>query len=924
MRRPDFRNLAFAAALALGAFFLADAAVGLWAELAWFRSLGYAQRFWTLAAYRVGTWAVCLVAAAAGFYALLRYAIRSGGLLQIRRRLGDLEIAEAIPEKWVLRGVVVVAVTLSFLTVAPVADALAEQLVVALHSAPWQAPDPVLEEDPRFYVFLLPVLRSTWSLLFSWLLWAALGVTGVLFVTGRIGVEEGAVRVDEAGRRLLLGLGVAFLALLGTHFYLSVFEQVSGGPVGYADVYGELPVRRLLAILAAVAAVAVAVSARTDRWRFTVTTLVLFGAAWLLGLGFYPQLLQRFKVEPNELALERPYIEAKIGATRRAYGLDGIREVGIEVRETDPPPLDTVRRFTSGLPLWDERPLEATYNQLQGLLAYHRFPDVDNDRYGTGEQMEQVAIGVREFAPELLDPSARTWQNLHLRYTHGTGIVAIPVDRVGQGGAPEYFIRDIPPAVAADAPPELDPQEPRVFFGELTTQYAIVDRDTLPAGDSTTAVSLEGAVSRAAFAWALGSKNILLRDPGAGAPRLLWKRDVLDRVRTLVPFFQVDPNPYPVVHRGRLKWIVELYSVSSRYPLSEPTAHGGRRVNYLSGAAKAVVDGASGRTRIYAVRPDDPILQAWRRVFPGLFTSLEEMPGDLQEHLRYPKSLLATQADLLTAYHMLEPEVFYHRQELWSIGQEVYESRAATVEPYYLVMPFPGTEGAGRDEFLLTLPFTPRDRDNLTAFLIARNDPEHFGELWLFRQANTQQVFGPRQIEVQIDQDPEISQQLSLWRQRGSRAVRGHLLLVPMGGFVLYVEPLFLVAEDETGAAPGLMRVIAAAGDRVAMAETLDGALRKLLAGMREDVEAPSPAEVAAGAAEPAPEAAGGPGPDVLARIRDLLGQADRALRDGDLARFGRLWRQIQQAADTAGSPGGGATGELPSDTTGQGGAVRP
>ncbi len=918
MRRPDLRILILAAAVLAGLFLLGDAGIGLWAELSWFRSLDYADRFWTLAIYRVAAWAGCFLVAAGGFYALLRYATRSGGTIQIRRRLGDLEIAEAIPARWVRRGTLVLAATLGLLTAGPVADGLAEGILAAVHSEAWGGADPILERDPRFYVFYLPLLRTAWSFLLSWLLWAALAVVGVLFVTGRVVVEESSISVDDAGRRVLTWCGVLFLLLLASHFYLSVFEQVSGGPVGYADVYGDLPIRRLLAILGAAGAVALAVSGRTGRWRLTGGVLVAFAGVWILGLGFYPQLLQRFKVEPNELALERPYIEAKIDATRSAYGLDRIRETGVDVRETDPPSLETVERYTSGLPLWDERPLEATFNQLQGLLAYHRFPDVDNERYRRDGEMEQVAVGVREFAPELLDPSARTWQNLHLRYTHGTGIVSIPVDRVGEGGGPEYFVRDIPPQLSADAPPGLELTDPRVFFGELTTQYAIVDRDTLPAGDSTTAVPLQGLMSRAAFAWALGSKNILLRNVGTGSPRLLWKRDVVNRVRTLAPFFQVDPDPYPVVHQGRVKWVVELYAISNRYPLSEPTSHRGRRLNYLSGVAKAVVDGGSGRTRIYVVQPDDPVLATWRRAFPGLFAPLDEMPAGLQEHLRYPRSLLSTQADLLTAYHMRDAEVFYYRQELWSVGREVYDSRPVTVEPYYLVMPFPGDEESEEEEFLLTVPFTPRDRDNLSAYLIARSDPGHFGELWLFEQANTEQVFGPRQIEVQIDQDSEISQQLSLWRQQGSRAVRGHLLLVPIEGFLLYVEPLFLVAEDEAGAAPGLRRVIAAAGDRVAMAPTLEGALRALLSGMREDVEEPATGEAGAVAGE-GPSADRSPAEaEALDRIRELLEEADRALRDGDLSRFGELWRQIRETATEADAgPGpseepedGGGTGE--------------
>lgn len=942
-KRPDVRTLVAWAAGALALFLALDAGVGLYADLAWFRSLGQEDRFWTLATAQVIAWAACFVLSAGGAYLLLAWLVGSGGAIRIRRRLGDLEIAEALPERWVRWTALGVAGLVGLLVTAPVSGTLGQQALVALEAAPWGETEPILERDPRFYVFYLPLVRSVWSLFLSWLVWASLASGAFLFLTGRVRAEENSVTVDPLARRCLIYLGVGLLVLLAAHFWISVSEQVSGGPVGYADVHGELPVRRLLAILALASAAGLAVSERTERWRFTISVAVAFGAAWLVGLGFYPEALQRFKVEPNELSVERPYIQAKIQATRRAFGLERIRTTGMDVRETSPPDLDVLRRWTSGLPLWDERPLESTFNQLQGLLAYHRFPDVDNDRYGSRERREQVAIGVREFAPTLLDPSARTWQNLHLRYTHGTGIVSIPVDRVTAGGAPAYFVRDLPPVASDDAPPALRMREPRVFFGELTTQYVMAERDSLPAGDTTTAVSLEGLPRRLAFSWALGSKNILLRQPEGGHARLLWRRDVISRVRSLVPFLFVDPNPYPVVDEGRVKWMVELYAASARYPLSEPTPHRGRRVNYLSGAAKAVVDGVSGQVKIYTVQPDDPILSAWRDVFPGLFHPLSEMPTTLRQHVRYPQALLQTQAEQLTAYHMTEPEVFYHRQELWSVGQEVYESRATRVQPYYLLMPFPGEtggdgesgaggesggdEGAGGvvaaddrehpDEFLLVLPFTPRDRDNLTAFIMARNDAAHYGELWLFQQASTEQVFGPRQIEVQIDQDPEISQQLSLWRQLGSRAVRGHLLLVPVQGFLLYVEPLFLVAEDESGAAPGLKRVIAAAGDNVAMSETLDGALRSLMADMG-GVEPPVPTDTAA-AGEARTVLGRAPGVSrSLQRIRDLVGRAESALQAGDLARFGEIWRELRREAaedtgaavppDTVPGAGGGGT----------------
>jgi len=904
-------------AVLLGVFLFGDTGVSLFSELEWFRSLGHEDRFWTLAMAQVATWTGTFLAATGGLYWLLSSELRRSGPLHVKRRLGDLEIAEALPEnwvKWTLRGA---SVVVGLLVAAPVADTLGRQILAAIHSAPWGESDAILGRDPRFYVFYLPVARGVWSLALSWLVWASLSVGAFFLLSGQVRSDGEKVRMDESARRTLIYLGVGLLVLLSAHFWLSVFEQVSGGPIRYADVHGELPVRRLLGVLALLAAAATVYGERTGRWRVTLSTVGVFVAAWPLGLGVYPDLIQRFRVEPNEYQLEREFIRADIEATRRAFDLEDIRTQEYPVRETDPPPLSTVQRWTSGLPLWDERPLQATFNQLQGLRAYHGFPDVDNDRYGPASNRKQVAIAVREFSPQLLDESARTWQNLHLRYTHGTGVVASPVDSIVTGGSPAYYLRDLPPVLTQPAPRGLRIDEPRFYFGELTTQYVLENPDSIPGGESTTGVTLNGLVEKAVFAWALGSKNILLRQEPGGS-LLMWRRDVVSRVQALVPFLFVDPNPYPVVVDGHIKWIVDAYTSTNRYPLSQPTGYRGRRVNYLRNSVKAVVDGVTGEVSLYAVQPEDPILATYRDVFPELFEPLEAMSSVMRDHLRYPRSLIETQAELLNAYHMTDPEAFYRRQDLWSVGQEMFRNDTRAVEPYYLLMPFPGDEGAARDEFLLTVPFTPRDRDNLSSFLMARNDGEHYGELWIFEVETTEQVFGPRQVEVQIDQDPRISEQLSLWRQLGSQAVRGHLLLVPIRGFLLYVEPLFLEAEDEEGAAPGLKRVIAAAGDQVTMATTLDAALRRLLANLGADVEAPDEPAVMADTAVPAarPDTAAptptparpavSPGTGAaLERIRRLTRQAESALQAGDLSRFADLWQQIRDAAaatDTASS----------------------
>ncbi|MFQ5746490.1 MAG: UPF0182 family protein [Gemmatimonadota bacterium] len=874
-------------------------AVDVYAEAAWFGALGYTRRFWTLALARGAAWVGVAGVSALVLYFVLWDVLRRSGPMQVRRRFGDLEIAEAIPGRWARIAVLSVSILAALLVAAPTAAALGERLLFAFRARPWGEADAILGRDARFYIFVVPALRVAWSITLSLVLWATIAVTSILVLSGRIAAEPNAIRVDALARTWLSRLGVAVLLVVAGHFALSAFEIVGAGPITYSDVYGSIPARRLLAILALLGAAAVGVAGRTGRWRLALVSVGIVAVVWPLGTAIYPGLIHRFRVEPNELALERPFIQANVNATRSAFGLDGIEEKEYATEET-PPSAEKLRRWTAGLPLWDERPLRATYNQLQGLLAYHEFPDVDNDRYGAVGAQEQVAIAVREFSPARLAASARTWLNLHLRYTHGQGVVLSPVDRVRSGGEPEYYVRDLPPVPAPGAPAGLDLSESRVFFGELSSAYALVVPDSLAEGLRPAGVDLGGLTRRLAFAWALRSKNILLRG-GSSASLLLWRRQVVSRVRAIVPFLLVDPDPAPVIDEGRVKWIVDVYAAARRYPLSEPALVRGQRVNYLRDGAKAIVDGVTGRVTLYLIDADDPLLATYDRSFPGLFRRMSDMSPSLRSHIRYPRALLRAQAEVLEAYHLKEPEEFYNKQDLWSLAKEVYQDRPVPVEPYYLLMPFPG-EAGGSSEFLLTLPFTPRNRDNLAAFLIARNDGDAYGELSLYRIAAVRQVFGPRQVEVQIDQDPAISQQLSLWRQLGSRATRGHLLLVPVEGFLLYVEPLFLEAEDREGAAPGLKRVIASAGDRVAMSETLEGALGSLL---EERVQTPAMPGQAA------------PGPGQTEDLGSLVRNADAALRKGDLRAFAEMWERIRRAVGD--SEDGGREGARP-PANGEGG----
>ncbi len=885
MSRRTRRAIIAGGLVALAVVVAGQRLTGLYADYHWFASLGFESRFWKLELIHLVAWVLVVPATAAVLFLTLWSVARRAGPIRVRRQLGDLQISEALPRNRVRNWLLIGSFAIALLVAAPIADSLGESVAFALAAVPWGAGDAVLNRDPRTYVFILPALRGVWSLLLTVTVWAGICVSAFLILTGQLQAERGKVSVEAFARRILVYIGAVFLVLIAAHFALAALEAVGGRTVDYALVRAGIPARRLMAILSLFAAAALLVSEFRRNWNLALSGLVVLAVVLPLSMLVYPEIIQRLRVEPNELEVERPYIIANVTATRHAYGLDRVDVQSYAVDMTPPEP-EKLRSWTSGLPLWDERPLRATLNQLQGLEAFHEFPDVEYDRYGAPGEEEQVAVAVREFAPSRLDASARTWQNLHLRYTHGRGLVVSPVDRVASGGEPEYFISGLPPVVAPDAPLGMSVTQPRVYFGELTSEYVIVTTDSLPEGVEPTGVWLSSLGRRFAFAWALRSKNILLRRPAGERGLLMWRRQIVPRVQAIVPFLSVDPDPYPILDDGQVKWIVELYAATALYPLSEPLAFGRRRLNYIRNVGKAVVDGVTGDVTLFALEPEDPLLATFTGLFPDLFVPVEEMPPSIRRHLRYPQTLLRAQAAMLEAYHLIEPDEFYRKQGLWSVAKEVYRDRPVDVQPYYLLMPMPGTESSP-PEFLLTIPFTPASRDNLAAFLVARNDGDVYGQLSLFEVASSGQVFGPRQIEVQIDQDPNISQELSLWRQLGSSATRGHLLLVPIEGFMLYVEPLFLEAEDREGAAPGLKRVIAASGDQVSMSETLDGALNGLFSG-RAISAAPS--------AEATDQPSAGEQPTELTRLKALLREADRAMRDGDMVRFGEIWEELRTA----------------------------
>ena len=868
------------------------AVAGVLTELLWYGSIDMEQVFWTQWRAAVLVRGAAAIVIAALVFVNLWFVTGSLGAIRVRRRYANIEIAERLPQVWVVAAVSLVSLFSAWWLSTAVADPL--PVLAALRPVPWGIADPVFGFDASFYVFQLPLLNRLQTLAALLVFWIALLAVAAYIATGAVKVTENKPTVSRLARRHLGILLASFLFLYAVSVWLGRYDLVVagngfGGAIGYTDVTARLPAKLIIALLALLAAAAVGHAAWVGRFRFAIAAGIMLFLGIVGGEIIYPSSVQRFVVEPNQFPRERPFIEHNLEFTRRAYGLDGIERVLLPYQSQPDVREEELLDRLAGVPLWDPRPLLTTYRQQQGLFRYYTFNSVHHDRYATADGAEPLAISVRELETNELEEAAQTWQNLHLNYVAGQGAVVSPVSRMMPDGTTPYYVWDLdPPKLAPEAPEALTLDRPEVYFGERTREYIIIDEAADPAG-----ISLEGTARKLLFAWALQSKNILLVDTPYEESEIVFRRRVPDRVQAVAPFLRISPDrsSYPVIADGRLVWVVDAFTTSASFPLAPLVGFENRGVRYVRNSVKATVDALTGEVELYEVDPDDPILATYSRIFPGLVRPLEEMPDGLQEHLRYPVTLMNLQAQVLGAYHLIDPAAFYAQQDVWSLAAEQYQGARIPMEPKYSMYPLPGSESS---EFLLTVPFVARGRQNMTALFATRNDPPYYGEQVLYLLPRDELVPGPEQIEAMIDQDPDISQQLALWRRGGSDVIRGHLMIVPIGGSLVYVEPLFLEAEQ--AAIPQLERVLVARSGEVVMQPTFELAVAALLGtdGTR--------GVLASGeAADPESGAAPGTGVDVgaIARARRLLVEAESLLRAGDWAGFGRSWDSLRDALDS-------------------------
>jgi hypothetical protein len=865
-------------------------AVEFYTDILWYQGVGYLSTFWKQFTLGLTVRTVAALVAAGLVFVNLWWVARHLGPVRVRRRYGNIEIAEQVPRTYVLGIVVLVAVLGGWWLAELQFDDRAVLAVAAwLDQAPWGVSDPLFGHDVAFYVFSLPVATRVLEFVILIALWsvALVGIGHTL--VGGIEWEENRLSMTDAARFHIGGLVAAMVVLLGVRFWLGRYLLVVdghgvAGALGYTDVQARLPMAWVLALLTVVAAAALLYGV----WRRALMPPVLalgglLVAGLLLGQA-YPALMQKFQVEPNELSREAPYIGWNLEFTRRAYALDTMKRRSFPYREGARPELATLTHRLAQLPLWDTEPLERAFNEIQTLYPYYWFPDVDYGRYGPPGQEQQVALGVREFQATGLEEGSRTWQSLRLNpsYIRGMGVVAAPTHPGEQADrTPELWIRNVNPVVTdTGAWPAGPLSQPSIFFGETMGEYAVIvpGRDDAFTGEAGEAfpqgVTLSSFFRVLAFAWRFGDETLLFSGEVTRESRMVFRRAVGERLAALAPFLVWDDDPVPAVVQGRVVWLVDGYTVSESYPLSRAVPLGGSEVRYLRAAVKATVDAITGDVRLYAAG-DDPVLATYSRVFPDLFRPLADMPAGLRRHLIYPELALQVQVEILKEYHLQRAEPFYAGQDVWQRPQESAPNGGMReAGPVYGLLPLPGD---GRIEFLGAMPFIARARQNMTALLVVGNDGGRYGELTLYEFPRDQQIPGPGQVQAVIEQDPVIAPELSLLRQRGSNVNMGRVRIVPLDSTVLYVQPFFLSADEN--AIPELWRVVVSDGRNVAMGETLRGAMAAL--------------ELPLQAAEPRST---GPGPAARwpREALELLDRARDRLRAGDWSGYGEALAELR------------------------------
>ncbi len=893
----------------------------LYTEYLWFSGMGFAGVFSTIWTATIMTSSI--VAIVAGVLTWLNLRLAASSAPAPHDDLADFDdLPEILPT---LRRAPLMAAIFVALAAGVIALGAWETVLRYFYQVPFGTADPLFGRDVAFYVFTLPALDWISTLLLLLLAVniigaAAMYLAGANFKFDRKTQKFTNFKLPPKGRAHLLGLAAAVLLLVAWKTYLSIVHLPLSSGTGffgasYADVNAAMPMlwaQIAAAMLASVFAV-VCMTRRTNRLVLAGATLVVItmAAGWI-----YPALVQRFSVAPNELAKETPFIQHNINATRTAFGLNEVEERELSGNTAlTAADIEDNRRTVNNIRLWDQQPLLDTFGQIQEIRTYYEFQSVDNDRYFINGEMQQVMISPRELNAATL-PN-RNWINEHLTFTHGYGAAVGPVAKVTSEGLPELFVKNIPPETSV---PELKIERPEIYFGEMSNDRVYVNTKTEefnhPAGEENVfrsytdagGLAIGSTFDQMLFASRYFDLKLLLSNDFTPESKILSVRNIRERLEKVAPYLRFDNDPYLVINNGKLVWIADAYTTTDRYPYSQPVDG----INYIRNSIKATVDAYNGSISLYVADESDPIIQTYAKIFPNTLKPLAEMPESLRAHLRYPEDKFHLQSRVFATYHMDKPQEFYNKEDQWTIAQMQSANQNAPVkpagripvapviapnpnpefkpmDPYYTIMKLPGEQ---KEEFILMMPFTPQRKDNLAAWMVARSDGENYGKLAAYRFPKQQLVFGPKQIAARINQDPEISRQLALWNQGGSRVIFGTLMVIPIKESLIYVQPLYFRAES--GRIPELRRIIVASDNRIAMRETLDQSLASLFGGELNPADK-TKTPIATGenqTAVPTDSAA------LLEQARRQYGLAQEAQRAGDWAKYGEEVKKLGETLE--------------------------
>lgn len=864
----------------------------LYTDYLWFQELGIASVFTITLQARLATF---LIGAVAFF---IFYAVNLAIARRLTPRINDESSKLAQVAAFAGRSIISLQILIGLglaIIFGLVAQADWLMFLRYLHSVPFGSADPVFHQDVAFYVFTLPV----YEFFVNW--FSAILVLTALTTGGTYLLGLGRFRWTGAIKGHLSALGFLFLVLNAWSYQLAVYDLVysTRGVVfgaSYTDVNAQWPAYNVFTVLTLALAVLLLVNIFFRSLRTLGIALAVWIAAGILLGGIYPLIVQNFQVKPSEFSKEQQYIGYNITLTRQAYALDGIQESDYPANEA-PSTADIQNNgdTINNIRLADYHPLLQAYDQIQTIRTYYDFHDVDIDRYTIDGQYRQVMLSGRELATSKLTDTAQTWVNLHLLYTHGYGAVLSPVNQFTPDGLPNLLLKDIPPVGTMQV------TRPEIYFGEETSDYVFVktkDQEfDYPKGEDnafttysgTGGVPIGSPFDRLIFALRYGDPNIVLTDALTVDSRIMFNREIQSRASRVAPFLTYDGDPYLVIADGKLYWMQDAYTYTGSYPFSEPYVEG---LNYIRNTVKVVIDAYNGTTTLYVTDANEPLIKSYGEIFPDLFKPIDQMPESIRAHVRYPERLFIVQASMYQTYHMTDPQVFYNKEDLWAIPNDTSGAQAQLMEPYYIIMRLPGDP---KEEFMLMLPFTPSKRQNIVAWMSAKSDGADYGKRLVYRFPKDKLVYGPEQIHARLNQDPAISAQITLLNQSGSSVLWGNLLVIPIQQSLIYVQPMYLLAEQSQ--IPQLKNVVVATANTVVMQPTLGEALARVFSG----VGSTTPPTTTT-ATPTTPGAVTTPtSPNIAALIRqanDHYNKAQEALKIADWATYGAEMKALQQALD--------------------------